>query len=162
MTAAQLPYWQQPEEKAIQPLVGFVVHGQPKPKGSMRHVGRGRMVEQVEGSRPWREAVKYAALDAVRALGSVTPFDGPLQVEVFLSVIKPQSAPKTRRTWPVTRSSGDVDKHGRNVLDALVDAGVLRDDSTVIRLIVEKDYIGAAERTLPAPGAHIQIAQVLA
>lgn len=132
----------------------IVVHGQPKPKGSLRHVGKGRMVEQVTGSRPWREAVKYAALDAYAGPAAIV---GPVAVDIIVTVAKPKSAPKNRRTWPITRSSGDSDKHARNVLDALVDAAVIADDSQVIVLVVQKTYPGEALSALESPGALIVV-----
>lgn len=134
--------------------VRIIVRGQPKPKGSLRHVGKGRMVEQVTGSRPWREAVKYAALDAYAGPAAI---DGPVSVDIVVTVAKPKSAPKTRRTWPITRSSGDSDKHARNVLDALVDAAVIADDSQVIVLVVQKTYPGEAPSALDSPGALIVV-----
>lgn len=139
----------------------FVVHGSPKAKGSMRHVGHGRMVEQLAGSKPWREAVKWAALQAIAGReGTGDPFatlSGPVVVEVVFSFAKPKSAPKNRRTWPITRSSGDVDKLLRNLLDALVDAAVLGDDSQVVRAVPEKAYAGEYPSGLTAPGAEVVV-----
>lgn len=136
--------------------LAFVVHGVPKPKGSMRHVGRGRMIEQLAGSKPWREAVKWAALEAVAAAGWTT-LTGPVQVDVVFSFAKPKSAPKGRRTWPITRSTGDIDKLLRNCLDALVDAGVLRDDSQVVKTVPEKGYCGEHPAGLDVPGARVTV-----
>lgn len=191
------------------PLV-ITVYGQPKSKGSMRHIGRGRMVEQVEGSKDWRVAVKEAAraempllddyfprlgqcgvcgvpgvdqrhriIDAIReqllageefevlaeefgvtadaVRSTLYPLTEPVCVEATITVTKPKSAPKTRETWPITRSSGDVDKHARNLLDALVDAGVMRDDSQVIEAVVRKRYPGQHPDTLTSPGAVIRV-----
>lgn len=119
--------------------------GTPAPKGSLRHVGHGRLVEQVKGSSPWRARVAAAG---VAALGARASFVGPVQVAAVVSV--PHL--KTRRTWPITRSSGDIDKHARNILDALVDARVLTDDSQVVKLTVWKKY---DER----PGAYITVTE---
>lgn len=138
----------------------FDVYGQPKPKGSLRHVGHGRMVEQLEGSKPWRVAVKEAALDAIRRFGITAPLEGPLIVEAIITVPKPKSAPKRRRSWPITRSSGDVDKHARNLLDALVDASLMGDDSQVIEIRILKAFAGEHARGLAVPGAVIRVWQV--
>jgi Holliday junction resolvase RusA-like endonuclease len=139
----------------------FVVWGVPKPKGSLRHVGNGRLKEQLEGSAPWREAVKYAGLEAVRGReGTGTPFatlSGPIEVDVVFTFPRPQSAPKRRRIWPVTRRSGDLDKLQRNVLDAIVDAGLIEDDSQVVRLVGEKTYPDEHPAALPRPGARILV-----
>lgn len=106
------------------------VTGTPKPKGSLKHIGRGRLVEQVSGSSPWRQAVAWAA----RNQHAGPAVAGAALVEFEVRVEPPKSAPKRRITWPTTRSSGDIDKHARNILDALVDGGVLADDSRVVEL----------------------------
>lgn len=134
----------------------ITVHGQPKPKGSMRHVGKGRMVEQLDGSPPWREAVKHAARGVVRFMA---PLDGPLAIDLIVTVRKPPSAPKRRR-WPATQSSGDIDKHLRNVLDALDDAGVMTDDSRFVEARVRKCFPGEGDDALPTPGGVIRVWQI--
>lgn len=152
-----------PHTAPAEGAITITVYGQPKPKGSMKHVGHGRMVEQLEGSKPWREAVKGAALDA-RICGFTgatpvrrPPLEGPVVVEIMVTVAKPKSAPKTRETWPITRSSGDSDKHARNVLDALTDAGVFGDDSQVVDVLCRKRYPGQHADTLDIPGAVIRV-----
>lgn len=138
-----------------EPDVQIIAIGRPKPKGSLRHVGRGRMVEQLEGSAPWREAVKWAAVrSAIRTL------DGPLLLDAIVTVPKPASAPKRRRTWPITRSSGDIDKHARNILDALDDASAYGDDSQVVDLRIRKVYPLEGDGALAMPGAAIRIWQI--
>jgi len=144
------------------PVVGlvFTAYGAPKPKGSMKHIGNGRMKEQLEGSKPWRECVKWAAMEAIAAREGTDPFatlDGPLEVDVVFSFAKPKSAPKTRRTWPVTRSSGDVDKLLRNLLDALVDAAVMGDDSQVVSVTARKAFVGEHPSNLARPGAQVTV-----
>jgi Holliday junction resolvase RusA-like endonuclease len=134
--------------------------GQPKPKGSLRHVGKGRLVEQIKDGPTWRTTVKDAAVAAHRAFRLAGPYSGPVVVEITVTVRKPKSAPKTRQTWPETRSSGDIDKHARNILDALVDAGVLHDDSQVIDCHVRKLYPGQHPDTLVTPGAVIRLSTV--
>ena len=136
--------------------LGFYVFGVPKPKGSLRHVGNGRLKEQLEGSPVWREAVKAAALAAVQRENWTRLVNVPVAVIVTLAFDKPASAPKRKETWPITRSSGDIDKQARNICDALVDAGVFKDDSQVIELVVRKRYVGTVDR-LTAPGAIIRV-----
>lgn len=126
-------------------LLDVYVVGTPRPKGSMRHVGKGRMVEQLEGSPDWRRAVAVAAHDAIRETldGDVTagyPYLGPVAVRIRLLFTKPVSAPKTRDILPSTRSTGDSDKHARNIFDALQDAGVIKDDAQVVDHHVSKRY----------------------
>src|ERR1051325_2067987 len=123
--------------------------GTPKPKGSLKHVGRGRLVEQVAGSGKWREQVAWAA----RGQYAGTPMSTAAVVDFEVRVVAPKSAPKRRVTLPVTRSSGDLDKHARNLLDALVDGGVLADDSCVV------DLRGRKRHCLPGEvaGAVIEV-----
>jgi Holliday junction resolvase RusA-like endonuclease len=113
------------------------VEGKASPKGSLRHVGHGRLIEQVAGSKPWRTQVALAANRAAIASRWFCS-SAAVQVDIDLYLERPKSAPKRR--WPITRSSGDVDKHARNILDALVDAAVITDDSQVITLHVNKAH----------------------
>lgn len=116
--------------------IRIVVDGTPKPKGSLRHIGRGRLVEQVKGSGTWRQRVAGAALEQYAG----PPIDVAAVVDFEIRVEPPKSAPKRRITLPITRSSGDIDKHARNVCDALVDGGVLADDSRVVDLRARKRH----------------------
>jgi Holliday junction resolvase RusA-like endonuclease len=132
----------------------ITVFGVPAPQGSKRHVGNGRLIEASPRLRPWREDVKQAALDA-----RTETLQGPVSVEIAFTFNKPKSAPKTKVTYPITRSSGDLDKLCRSVLDALVDAGIMRDDSQVIDLAATKSYIGWPGG-LDLPGAVINVREV--
>lgn len=132
----------------------FEVHGIPGPQGSKRHVGGGRMIESSAKVKPWREAVKWACIEANKA---GMRFGGPVHLFVAFCVKKPKSAPKRTRTWPVTRSSGDIDKLMRATCDALTDAGIWGDDSQVVSVITTKDYTAGH---LSTPGAIIEVSEV--
>lgn len=127
-------------------LIAFVP-GVPAPKGSLRHVGGGRMIEQVKASAPWRERVNERIREAAE-LQEYTHTKAEA-VEVSLRFIVPRPANAKRRLWPFTRGSGDVDKLSRNVLDAISDTrkapGVLRDDSCVVSLHASKHYQSAKD-----------------
>lgn len=120
----------------------FYAPGTPAPKGSMRHVGHGRLIEQVKGSKPWKEAVTQAAA-AARDMVAWEALAGPVDVIARIHVTRPKTV---RRAWPITRSSGDVDKHARNLLDAITDAQLIGDDSQVVRLEVTKAYCDEAHQ----------------
>jgi hypothetical protein len=154
----------------IGPLV-ITVHGKPAPQGSKRHVGNGVMVESSAKVRPWREAVKGAALDALRDWSPQNPaprenapacrrLDGPVEVSVCFCFDKPKSAPKRRRTWPTTRTSGDVDKLLRATFDALTDAGVFRDDSQIVHVSAWKTFTDDQNAPIRVPGAVIRLREV--
>lgn len=133
--------------------LNVTVHGSPAPQGSKRHVGRGIMVESSRRVKPWREAVKEAIL---RALGEEgPPVGGPVGARVIFTFSRPKSAPKRRRLWPTTRTSGDVDKLLRATFDAITDAGVVwQDDSQVVHVTAEKVYVGD-DAAMPVPGATV-------
>lgn len=154
-------------EAATDPLgggpVAITVIGRPAPQGSKRHVGRGVMVESSQYTRPWRESVKEAVRAYRQRHGLVDYRFGqgvPLTVKVAFHFDRPKSAPKRRRVWPVTRSSGDVDKLLRSTLDALVDAGLIWDDSQVVTVVGLKVHTDDADAVMAVPGAAILIAEV--
>jgi len=130
--------------------LSLTVTGSPKPKGSLKHVGNGRLVDQVKGTMKWGNKV---AADAKETWGRAAPLDEPVIVELVVTV----AALKTPSRWPSTRSSSDLDKHQRNVGDALTSAGVLKDDSRIIRWEAEKTYPGHHPDALDRPGAVIRI-----
>jgi crossover junction endodeoxyribonuclease RusA len=121
-------------------LLDIVVEGRPYPKGSLRHIGGGRLKEQLKGSDPWRKTVVAAAIGATAGIPRF-PVPKPFEVAVniLLTFRRPKSTPVT--DGPVTRSTGDIDKHCRNILDALTDAGVFQDDSQVTKLFAHKRYV---------------------
>jgi len=92
----------------------------------------------------WRQAVRSEAQRVCEREHWVVDADNPywydaVSVECRFSLLKPASAPKTRRTWPIGARSGDVDKLARLILDALTGI-VFADDSHVVELHVSKDY----------------------
>lgn len=130
--------------------VTFTVYGLPAPQGSKRHVGGGRMIESSAAVKPWREAVKHAAL-----ADGVLFFEGPVAVNIEFSLPKPKSAPK-RHSHPTKRP--DLDKLVRSTLDALTEAGAWRDDSQVVCLTASKLYADPdGAYALKVPGAWISI-----
>ena len=136
--------------------LAIVAYGQPAPQGSKRHVGRGVMVESSKALRPWREAVKAAALDA---MDGGAPLDGPLVVRMVFTLRKPASAPKRRRTWP--DRTPDVSKLVRAAEDALTDAGVWTDDARVVEYSrIAKVFPHEDAEALHIPGARITVAAV--
>lgn len=150
----------------FEPALVIVVRGCPAPQGSKRHVGHGVMVESsAKRVKPWREAVKYAALEALHLeRPPEPPADGPLDVHIGFLLPRPKAHYRTGRRshvlrdsapiWPATRP--DADKLARSTLDALKDAGVYRDDGQIVTLLIHKWYTADGQ---PA-GARITVRSI--
>lgn len=162
----------------LRPLLDIHALGTPRPKGSLRPIvvkpkpgaeqGKAHVVmkEQLAGSPDWRAAVNGAAFTAIRcdcpepdcqALKPGYPYTGAVKVLVELRFTPPA---KPKDPLPKSRTTGDVDKHARNILDALQDAGVVKDDAQVCDLRVTKRYAagepaGARIVVWPAAGADL-------
>lgn len=137
------------------------IYGQPATKGSLKCVGRGGRHQLIEDDKPgtrrvWRARVAHAAAAILSHTGR--PFSGPVGVGLEFTISRPKSAPKSR-IWPVTRSSGDLDKLARLALDAITDAGLWADDSQCCQLHCTKRYMGA-EGALPEPGLRLTIWEI--
>jgi len=135
------------------PALTVTVYGVPGPQGSKRHLGHGVMVESSKKVKPWREAVKTAALDI---LDGRPPLDGPVLVEFAFTLARPKSAPKSR-VFPDRMP--DLSKLIRATEDALTDAGAWADDARVVAYHQpRKVYTGAIDPdALHIPGAVIRI-----
>jgi crossover junction endodeoxyribonuclease RusA len=120
----------------------FTVMGTPAPQGSKRHVGRGILVESSKKVAPWREAVKW---EAIRVHGGKPPLEGPLYVSVHFYVRPPKKLKNGQQ--PITRTNGDIDKLLRSTFDALVDSGMIRDDSQIVCVTARKEF--ASDTTPP-------------
>jgi len=149
------------------PTITITVYGQPITQGSKTRTRYGGLRDDnAVKLKPWREAVKYAALDALTTgmVGGVPvhrpPLDGPIYAEITFTLAKPSSAPKRRRTWPIKQRSGDIDKLTRAAFDSLTDAGVWHDDAQVIEVLARKSFPGEHPDALPKPGAVIRVWQV--
>ena len=125
----------------------ITVYGTPAPQGSKRFVGhaksgRGIMIESSAAVKPWREAVKWAALEALepRELSVEAHcnggFVGPVRVRMVFTLRRPAAAKK--REYPHTKP--DLSKLVRATEDALTDAGVWEDDARVVELTAAKAY----------------------
>jgi len=145
----------------------FTVHGTPAPQGSKSFKGHSKsgkaiLIESSKAVKPWREAVKWAALEAMRQSGNPRfPMRGPLAVTVVFTLPRPKSMPK-RVLWPATRPDGD--KLLRATHDALKDAGLIQDDGQIVREWWAKAYPGwnggiggIGFPTMDSPGAVIEV-----
>lgn len=152
-----------------EPLITITVYGTPAGQGRISFFGRGRAVHSNHKKlMPWRGAIVGAARDAlmltfpcdiVRVVDDkfVPILLGAVTAEITITVPKPKSAPKRLTSWPITRTSSDIDHHARAVLDALTEARVWKDDSQVVELTIRKVYPGEGIDALDEPGAVIRL-----
>lgn len=139
-------------------MIEIVVYGKPAPQGSKRFVGmskagRGILVESSKDVKPWREAVRCAAIEAMGQAGA--GIAGPVELAIVFTLAKPKSAPKGRRTYPDKKP--DLSKVVRSTEDALTDAGVYQDDARIVRCVAIKVFPGEHPYALPVPGARISV-----
>jgi crossover junction endodeoxyribonuclease RusA len=146
------------------PAFLLTVHGTPAPQGSKNRNAAGALYESSAAVKPWREAVKFAALDALHHDDAWTALDGPVWLDTQFTLRRPKHHYGTGRNAgrlkpsapPYPTGVPDLDKLVRSTQDALKDAGVLADDSVVASLSASKVYVlwGDALRT---PGAVIKV-----
>lgn len=126
-------------------MLSVWIPGHPKPQGSKiagkRNDGSIFMREANSKARSWRQVV----VDSLKPIAS-DPIEGAVRVmaHFYMPMLK-KPLPQ-----PITRSSYDIDKLSRNILDALTIANIIGDDSQVVTLIATKEY---SEK----PGVRIQI-----
>lgn len=109
------------------------------------------MIESSAKVKPWREAVKWAAIQS-----GARGLDGPLWVSMVFTIKKPKSAPRRKRTWPATKP--DLSKLARSTEDALTDAGTWADDARVVEYLrLAKVYPSEDRDALDRPGCLITI-----
>lgn len=147
------------------PAFEITVHGTPGPQGSKNRNAAGALYESSAKVKPWREAVKSAALDAL-AYDEVWQ---PIREAVLLAVVFTMPRPKghfgSGRNAGVVKPSApafpvgkpDTDKLLRSTQDALKDAGVLLDDSVVTDVSAAKRYVLTGPDTLSHPGAVVRV-----
>lgn len=107
------------------------VAGCPRPKGSLKVVSAAGkkpvLQEDNPRSKPWRERVaSECGLVTNFGRGPGWPFTKAVEVELIFLFDRRGETPRP------TREVGDWDKLVRNVLDALQDSGVLKNDAQVV------------------------------
>ncbi len=153
----------QPRGEGGLAVIRIEVRGTPAPQGSkafkgMTNAGRAILTESSKKVRPWRMDVKAAAEDYRTRTGHA-PIDAPVVVRMVFTLPKPQSAPKTRRTYPMR--TPDLSKLARSTEDALTDAGIWADDARVIGYSkLWKCYPGEDVDALDSPGVVIEIMEI--
>jgi Holliday junction resolvase RusA-like endonuclease len=149
-----------------QPAITIIVHGLPAPQGSKKHVGGGVMIESSKKVKPWRQDVKYAALEATDTIAGWTPLDGPLIASMTFAFARPKGHYRTGRNAHLLRDTAplrpavmpDLSKILRSTEDALTGV-VWADDARVVEYVrLGKYYAGDwADDVLGAPGCVIRV-----
>jgi Holliday junction resolvase RusA-like endonuclease len=115
----------------------FQVYGTPAPQGSKVafRVGQHVRMKEASGAKHaiWRDAVAVAAHNA---FPGEPPLLGPLRLTVRFRFPMPKSRTKAQREkgYIYKTSAPDIDKLVRCVGDALMAAGVVKDDSQFVSL----------------------------
>lgn len=122
-------------------MLRFTAYGVPQPKGSTKAFlpkGWKRPIITADNTKtkPWAEAVKHAALDALKG---APPILAPAVLVLRFYLPRPTSAPK-RIIEPAKKP--DLDKLVRTAKDALTQAGVYHDDGQVVATFARKDFAG--------------------
>lgn len=133
------------------------VGGVPQPKGSMKNVAKrgepARLQEDNPHSDGWRKRVATELgmkTNFGRDLG--WPVESAVRVDVIFVFERPASCDRELPTGQ--RDGGDLDKLCRNVLDAMQDAGVIKNDAQVCLLAAEKGWLIPGDGE---PGAMIVV-----
>ena len=150
-------------------LLDTFVNGRPRTKGSLKPIinwstQKYRMVEQVEQSKPWRLAISNHVIKTLACDRPVSPalwtelglpYDRPVSVEMSFTFAlnRVDVGPADADGWPVGIGWGDIDKLTRNVLDALTDAKLYRDDSLVVAISATKSFA----RDLRSAGVSLRV-----
>lgn len=137
----------------------------PGPQGSKNRNPAGALYESSTKVKPWREAVKSAALDVLAYDESWQPIREAARLEIVFTLPRPKHHYGTGRNAGVVKPSAprfptgkpDTDKLLRSTQDALKDAGVLLDDSVVTDTGAAKRYVLTAADTLSHPGAVVRV-----
>lgn len=146
--------------------VDITVYGTPAPQGSKTVFPNGGMRESSKYVKPWREAVKSAALD-VLGKADHGPLHGPLEVDMCFYFARPKGHYGTGRNAgrlklsapPFPAGIPDLSKLARATEDALTEAGAWKDDAQIVRYALLAKHYCAAPFILP--GAHVVIRQLM-
>lgn len=126
------------------------VAGDPKPQGSKRHVGHGRMIEANKELPHWRNTIIQAIGGLPPTQRAAIPIAGPVCLTVDFVMPRPTRTPK--KATPPAVKKPDLDKLLRAILDALTLANAYTDDSQVTSITTHKTLAQPDTQ----PGAHIQ------
>jgi Holliday junction resolvase RusA-like endonuclease len=85
----------------------------------------------------------------------VTPFTGPVKLEVSFFIERPAKSKYADRPG----GKPDLDHLVRAVGDSLTQAGVLLDDSLIVEIVARKFWTGSTTDTCPEAGARVYLSR---
>lgn len=143
-------------------MIIISVSGKPAPQGSKTRNRAGAVYESSKAVGPWRDAVRTETQAIVRAMAGPPYLSGePVEVSILVRLARPaghfgsgRNAGNLRATAPPRpRTTPDIDKLARAILDGITAGGAIADDSQIADLRVSKVYCDRGE----APGADVRV-----
>lgn len=122
------------------------VDGKPIPQGSMKSIGRGRMIHSNAGLKPWRKKIAAMAMAKIAEREEPWAQDLYYRVTVDFWLARPKkhyllSGKKSKDWEPVPGKQPDLDKLCRAIGDALQGI-VWANDSQIVGMNTGKMYAG--------------------
>jgi len=124
--------------------VSFTVQTRAAPQGSKRSLGNGVMVESSKRVKPFRQDVRFAAMD--QKLPEGWPMDAPMKASYRFMFRRPKShltgkgaLRKGAQMEATSRGLGDIEKLARAASDALSNV-LFNDDSQIVDMHISKSY----------------------
>ena len=122
----------------------FRIYGNPKPQGSKKHIGNGRMIEANPGHHHWRLICQTTLTKEYQQ----KPLEQPIHITATFYLPKPK-----KPRYPTPATGYDLDKLCRALGDALEKANIITNDARIIHWHATKTY---ANQQNP-PGVHVTI-----
>ena len=134
-------------------LIDLFIPGTPRAQGSMKHVGRGRLIHEPKMVK-WRDWMTESLRACVGTYcGAWEPLDEPVEVHAKFWLPRPA---KPRLEHAATGL--DLDKLQRCLGDALEQSGALKNDARIVRWNnPEKDWTHDFTGDGSTPGARIKV-----
>lgn len=132
------------------------VHGDPKAQGSMKHIGKGRMIHEPDLVQ-WRDNI-IETLEQWNGtyFGAREPVDLPVAVKAEFWLPRP-----ARPRYDLPGTALDLDKLMRAVGDALEKSRVLTNDSRIVQWDnPRKHYAHGIAGDGEEPGARIKVREL--
>ena len=132
------------------------VNGDPKAQGSLRHVGKGRMIHEPK-MLDWRNRMQDVLTQWQGTyFGEWEPINEPVEVSAVFWLKRPQ-----KPTQDHAATSLDLDKLQRCAGDALEKSGVLKNDARIVRWRAEKHWTHDIEgEDGHEPGVRVKVRKI--